>query len=96
MKHLGTRLPRCLETPVAVESDYGACKLRVVGFVLIIICDSSRLSCPIPNPHCLDYAPRRDVIEIPRRRRDCLMPELLRNDPDIDALGPKFGGMGVS
>ncbi len=42
--------------------------------------------------HCI----RCDVIQIPSRRRDGPVPELFGDDPNIDAFGPQFGGVGVS
>ena len=44
----------------------------------------------------LNYRIRRDVVQIPCRRRDVPVPQLFGDDPDIDALGPQFGGMGVT
>ena len=41
----------------------------------------------------LDDGIRRDVIQIPCRRRNHPVTELLGDDPDINALGPQFGGM---
>ena len=38
---------------------------------------------------------RRDVIQIPSRRRDGPVPQLFGDDPNIDALGPQFGGVGM-
>ena len=36
------------------------------------------------------------MIEVPRRRRDCPVPELLGDDPDVHALGAELGRVRVA
>ena len=46
-------------------------------------------SAPYSFLHRFYDCQRRDVIQIPSRRRDCPVPQLLGDDPDIDSLGPR-------
>ncbi len=45
--------------------------------------------------HCVDDRHWRNMIKIPRRRRDGLMAELFGDDADVDPFGPEFSGMRV-
>ena len=43
----------------------------------------------------LNHRIRRNVIEIPSRRRNCPVSKLLGDDPDIDTFCPQLGGVRV-
>lgn len=62
---------------------------------LCVVTTTVPLSEPSTLPQYLDRRHWRNVIQIPRRRGDRCVPELLRDDPDVAALGAKFGGMSM-
>ena len=45
--------------------------------------------------HRVDDRCWRNMIQIPRRRRDGLMAQLLRDDADVHAFGAELGGVRV-
>ena len=51
---------------------------------------------PDPRPHRLDHLLRCNVVEIVGGRGDAPMAELLGDDPDVHALDPQLGGVGVA
>lgn len=51
---------------------------------------------PLSKLHCLDNGRRREVIEVSSSRCDIRMPELARDDGNVDSFGPKLSGVGVT